>query len=243
MSSARDRILLALDAPTEAEALKLVSCLGPHVGGFKVGLELVHAAGLNVLERVRDAGAARVFYDVKLHDIPNTVQGAMAAIGKRGAWMTNLHASGGLRMMAAGAKAARESAAAAGLPAPLVIAVTVLTSLSADELNDEVGVPFSPEEQVVRLATLAQEAGVDGVVASPHEIEAIRAACGPNFLIVTPGVRPAGTDAGDQRRVMTPGEAIRKGADYLVIGRAITGADDPVAAAQGIEAEIAGVLG
>jgi orotidine-5'-phosphate decarboxylase len=153
--------------------------------------------------------------------------------------MVNLHAAGGRRMIQDAARALADGATDAGLKPPLLLGVTLLTSLSGDELNDELHVRLSTTDYVTAMAKLAQESGAQGVVASPHEIEAVRAACGEAFLIVTPGVRPAGVAAGDQRRTMTPYEAIRRGADYLVIGRAITASDDPVAASDRIVAEVA----
>lgn len=234
----RDRIIVAVDVDSAEKAVRLVEALRADVGAFKVGLELVNAAGLDIFDQLAAAGAGRIFYDCKVHDIPNTVAGAMRAIGRRGLWMTNLHASGGGRMIAAAASALKDGAAAAGVSPPLLLGVTLLTSISEEELGAELHVPLEPKEYVARMARLVQASGGDGVVASPHEIEVVREACGPDFLIVTPGVRPAGADAGDQRRVMTPGEAVRRGADYIVVGRAITGATNPADAARRIADEI-----
>lgn len=236
---ARERVILALDVDNAHSAIQMVGRLQGHVGAFKVGLELVNAAGLDIFEKLTDAGASRIFYDAKLHDIPNTVAGAMRAIARRELWMVNVHASGGSRMIRAAADALRETAAPLQIAPPLLLGVTLLTSLSQDDLRDELHVGMTTVEYVIALAQLTQQAGAQGVVASPQEIEAVRAACGPDFLIVTPGVRPSGVDAGDQRRTMTPGEAIRRGADYLVIGRAITSDPDPIAAAHHIAEEIA----
>ena len=208
--------------------------LSPHVGGLKVGLEFVSANGPDGVRAMVKTGAP-VFLDVKLHDIPNTVAGAMKALAPLGAAIVNVHASGGLAMM----KAAAEAAATVS-PRPKVIAVTVLTSLEAADLAG-MGIAGSPLDQVARLAKLAKAAGIDGVVCSPQEIAAVRAACGRDFLIVTPGVRPAGGALGDQKRVMTPEEAIKAGADLLVIGRPITGASDPAAAARQIAADLAAI--
>ncbi len=230
----KDRIILALDVDSAEQAVRLVEQLKDHVGAFKVGLELISAAGTGIFESLTSAGAQRIFYDCKLHDIPNTVAGAMRAVARHGLWITNLHACGGSRMVAAAAKALIEESAAAGLAPPLLLGVTLLTSLSEEELASELHVPLSPSDYVVAMARLVRAAGGNGVVASPREIEVVREACGPDFLIVTPGVRPAGVDAGDQRRVMTPGEAVKRGADYLVVGRAITSAADPVEAARRI---------
>lgn len=238
---ARERIILALDVDGEAAALRLIETLGPEVGAFKIGLELFNAVGPAFFARAREAGATRIFYDAKLCDIPNTVAGAARAASRHGLWMLNVHALGGVAMMRAAKEAAEAGARAAGLlPPPQLIAVTLLTSLDEAAMTGELGISGTVEETVVRLARLSQEAGLDGVVASPREAVAIRAATGPNFLIVTPGVRPAGADRGDQRRVTTPGEALRAGADFLVLGRAITGVPDPRAAARAIAAEIAG---
>lgn len=213
--------------------MALAERLAPHIGAVKVGLELVHAAGLDTLNRLRERGL-RVFYDAKLHDIPNTVAGAVRAATRRGLWMLNLHASGGSEMMEAAVRAARESSATP----PLLIGVTVLTSLDEGILRDELGITVPPAEQVGRLAKLAEQAGLDGVVASPLEAPGIRAVCRPDFLIVTPGVRPIGADIGDQRRVATPREAVELGSDYLVVGRPILRAADPVAACRAIVAEL-----
>ncbi len=233
-SAARERILVALDYDNADDALSLVKRLAGRVGGFKAGLELVNAAGPDVFARLKDAGAGRIFYDAKFHDIPNTVAGAVRAAARRGVWMVNVHASGGAAML----QAARE-AAGSGPNAPLLIGVTVLTSVDAATLNDDLRVPGSVEAQVLHLARLSQSCGLDGVVASPQEVAAVRAACGPTFVTVIPGVRPAGVAKGDQARVATPGDAVKAGARYLVVGRAITGAADPVAAAEAIANEIA----
>jgi orotidine-5'-phosphate decarboxylase len=235
----RERIILALDVNTAPQALKLVEKLRDQVGAFKVGLELVNAAGKGIFTTLKEAGGLRLFYDCKLHDIPNTVAGAARAVARQGLWMMNVHAAGGYRMVKAAAETLHNSTGQSGDPPPILLGVTLLTSLSAEELREELHIGLSPEQYVVAMAKLVQKAGGQGVVASPQEIEAVRAACGPDFLIVTPGVRPKGAAAGDQRRVMTPGEAVRRGADYLVVGRAITAAADPVSAAQSIREEIA----
>jgi orotidine-5'-phosphate decarboxylase len=232
------KIILPLDVDSPEKAIALVELLKDDAGAFKVGLELVNSAGLSIFEQIRQAGAGKIFYDCKFHDIPNTVAGASRAAVKLGVWMFNVHCAGGFAMMKAAKDAAVEQSGKLGVPCPLVIGVTVLTSIDQTVLNDEIRVPGTIADEVVHFAKLAQEAGLDGVVASPHEIELIRAACGPGFLIVTPGVRPAGADIGDQKRVMTPAEAVSKGADYLVIGRPIIKADDPQAAARAIELAI-----
>jgi len=235
MSDGRKRIAVALDASERSRILELARLVGPEIGVLKVGLEAFCAHGPELVREV--AALAPVFLDLKLHDIPNTVGGAAAAAARTGASILNVHAGGGLEMMRAAGERAREAAAAAGLPVPRVIAVTVLTSLDAPALS-AVGLAGSPREAALRLALLARQAGLDGVVCSPEEIETIRSACGPEFLLVVPGIRPAGSAAGDQKRIATPGAAARAGADLLVIGRPITGAPDPAAAARAIAAEI-----
>lgn len=234
----KEKIIIPLDVDTPEKAVKLVGELKDEVGAFKVGLELVNSAGLGIFDTIRAAGATRIFYDCKFHDIPNTVAGASRAAAGMNVWLFNVHCSGGFAMMKAARDAAVEVSQKTGTPPPLVIGVTILTSIDQPTLNNELSVPGTVADQVVHLAKLAREAGMDGVVASPHEIELIRSACGPDFLIITPGVRPAASDIGDQKRVMTPTEAVSRGADYLVIGRPITKAEDPKAAARAIAAEI-----
>lgn len=224
-------IIVSLDFDSEQEALALVRRLEPARCRVKVGKELFTRAGPGVVEQLGSLGF-EVFLDLKFHDIPNTVARACAAACDLGAWMLNVHASGGRTML----EAAREAVDRASRP-PLLIAVTVLTSLAARDLR-EIGVAAEPEEQVLRLAGLAREAGLDGVVCSAREAQQLRLVCGSDFRLVTPGIRPAGTAAGDQKRVVTPGEAIRSGSDYLVIGRPITGAADPLQALIAIEDEI-----
>jgi orotidine-5'-phosphate decarboxylase len=230
-SQSQNPIYVALDTRSLEQALALAEAVKKHVGGLKIGLEFVNACGPEGIRAVISIGVP-VFVDVKLHDIPNTVAGAMRALAPLGAGIINVHASGGAAMMRAAADAAAEFS-----PRPKVIGVTVLTSLSSDDLQ-AIGVSDPPLDQVTRLARLAASAGLAGVVCSPQEIGAVRAACGPNFMIVTPGVRPAGAALGDQKRVMTPKEAMEAGADILVIGRPITAAADPAAAAAAIFAEL-----
>ena len=234
MTAARfaNPVFVALDTPDLSHALELAAAVKGHVGGLKVGLEFISAQGPDGIGKIVALGLP-VFADVKFHDIPNTVAGAARAIGETGADIFNVHASGGATMMRAAAEAA-----ARFHPRPKVIAVTVLTSLADTDL-ESVGQVGPAAGQVTRLAKLAKTSGLDGVVCSPQEIALVREACGAEFLIVTPGVRPAGAALGDQRRVMTPAEAVRAGADILVVGRPITGAADPAAAARAIAAEVA----
>ena len=208
--------------------------------GVKIGSRLFTLEGPDLVRRLAAQGT-RVFLDLKFHDIPNTVAQAVEAAVITGAWMMNVHASGGVPMMQAAAKAAGDAAARAGRAKPLVIAVTVLTSMDEETLRAG-GVDRPLFDQVVALARMTQQAGLDGVVASPQETAAIRAACGPNFAIVTPGIRgaSAGAEKNDQARTMGPAEAVKAGATYLVVGRPIIGAADPRGAAQGIVDEIRG---
>jgi orotidine-5'-phosphate decarboxylase len=231
-----NRILVALDVDSRAKALALADTLRGTVAGYKIGKQLFTAEGPDVV-RALTARGDRVFLDLKFHDIPNTVAGAVRSAMLTGAWMVNVHASGGSAMMRAAAQAAHDTATRTGAARPLVIGVTVLTSMDEAALA-EVGTTRPLLEQVVHLARLAQAAGLDGVVASPQEIAAIRAACGPDFQIVTPGIRPAGQEGSDdQARTLTPRDAVAAGATYLVIGRPITAAADPRAAAEAIAAD------
>lgn len=224
-------IFVALDTADLDNAISLAQAVKPHVGGLKVGLEFITALGPDAIRRVVDVGLP-VFADVKFHDIPNTVAGAARAIAGLGVAMFNVHAAGGEAMMRAAA-----DAIAPWTPRPLLIAVTVLTSLD-DAVLATVGQRPPASEQVGRLAALTKRSGLDGVVCSAHELGVVRAACGPDFLTVVPGIRPAGAAAGDQKRVMTPAAARTAGADLLVIGRPITAAPDPAAAARAIAEEL-----
>ena len=220
-------ILVALDVPTEQAALALAETLRGTVGGYKIGSQLFTSVGPGIVHTFVERGD-RVFLDLKFHDIPNTVAGAVAAATELGVWMVNVHASGGPAMLAAAKRATAETAAARDRTPPLVIAVTVLTSMDETTLR-AVGIHASPLDQVVRLARIVQDAGLDGVVASPQETAAIREACGRDFVIVTPGIRGGSATSGpdDQQRTSTPAGAIAAGSSYLVIGRPITGAADP----------------
>jgi len=238
---ARARLAVALDLDGRAAILSAARLLGPEAGLLKVGLQAFVGEGPDLVREIVALGAS-VFLDLKLHDIPNTVAGGGAAAARTGASMINCHASGGREMMRAFGDGAREAAAKAGLARPALIAVTVLTSLDASSL-DAIGLAGPPRTAAVRLAALAREADLDGVVCSPEEIEAIRAACGGDFLLVVPGIRPAGAASGDQKRIATPGTAIRLGADVIVVGRPITGAPDPAAAARAVVEEIRSAAG
>ena len=233
-----DQLLIALDVPTGSEALRLADLLRGTVGGFKIGSQLFTAEGPAIVRTLTGKGD-RVFLDLKFHDIPNTVASAVAAATSLGVWMVNVHASGGTKMMRAAAEAARKTASAEGRPSPLVIAVTVLTSMTAAAMS-EAGTNVPVIDQVSRLARLAQESGLDGVVASPQETSAIRALCGPEFVIVTPGIRggAAVTSKDDQERTLTAGGAIAAGSSYLVVGRPVIAAPDPREAAERIADEI-----
>ncbi|GAB6042809.1 orotidine-5'-phosphate decarboxylase [Endothiovibrio diazotrophicus] len=225
------RVLVALDYPDARSARELVARLDPSLCRLKIGKELFVRAGPELVRAFIDAGY-EIFLDLKFHDIPNTVAAACAAAADLGVWMVNVHASGGRRMM----EAAREAIATGGTET-LLIGVTVLTSMSDEDLA-EIGFAGTPEENVRRLAALAQSSGLDGVVCSAREAALLKETRGREFLLVTPGIRPAGAEVGDQRRIMTPADAIRAGSDYLVIGRPITQAADPVAVLRAIEAEV-----
>lgn len=226
------RVIVALDFPDTGQALALASRLEPALCRVKVGKELYTAAGPSIVESLVKSGFS-VFLDLKYHDIPNTVGAACAAAARLGVWLMNVHALGGCAMM----EAARDALARLQAP-PRLIAVTVLTSMGASEM-ERVGLSGSPQEAVLRLARLAQACGLDGVVCSPQETAMLRRECGKSFLLVTPGIRPASGANGDQQRVATPATAIADGADYLVVGRPVTRAPDPLAALRAINDEIA----
>lgn len=237
---AKDRIVLALDVDTAEEAVALVKKLSGYVGVFKVGMQLYNSIGPSIVHRVHDLGG-RVFVDLKLHDIPNTVASAAKVLTRLNTYMFNVHAAGGREMMRQAAAAAVSEAQRMGSEIPIVLAVTVLTSMSQLELETEMYVSgLKVEELVVKWALMAQESGLGGVVCSPQEISPIREACGPDFKIVTPGIRPLWSAPNDQKRITTPRQALEQGADYMVIGRPIIQAPDPCAAAQKIIEELEG---
>ena len=232
-----NKLIIALDVETADEARRLFSLLGAEAGMFKIGSQLFTAAGPEfVRELVADG--ARIFLDLKFHDIPNTVAAACREAVRLGVSLLNVHAAGGGEMMRRAAEATSQTAEREGLPRPALIAVTVLTSADAGVLA-ETGVSRALEEQVKELAKLAASSGLDGVVASPHEIAPVRSAVArERFLLVTPGVRPSAAAHDDQKRVMTPAEAVRAGADYIVVGRAILHAPDPLRAARAVVEEM-----
>ena len=235
--SARERLVLALDVDDFNSAENLVGLLKDYVGVFKIGNQLFTSEGAKIINMINKA-KARVFLDLKFHDIPNTVKGAAESATKLGVYMFNIHASGGYEMMKVAADAARETSIKLGIKKPLVLGVTVLTSINQEILEKEIGVNKTVKEHVVHLAKLAKSAGLDGVVASPQEIKEIRASCGDDFIILTPGIRPAGEELNDQNRIMTPKQALEHGADFIVIGRPIRNAENPVEAAKSIIKEM-----
>ena len=232
---AASHVIVAMDCAPE-RALELADLMSGTLAWAKVGMELFYAAGADVVRALKGRGLS-VFLDLKLHDIPNTVRSASRVLASLGVDMLTIHASGGPAMVAAARAGLDEGAAQAGLAAPRLLAVTVLTSMDADQLA-AVGIERSAAAQADLLARMAVANGADGVVCSPLEAAAMRAALGPDALIVTPGVRPAGTATGDQSRVATPGDAIRAGATHLVVGRPITRADDPLRALRDVEEEV-----
>lgn len=231
-----ERLIVALDVDTGEKALGLVEKLKNDVRMFKVGSELFTSCGPKIIEDIKKSGCG-IFLDLKYHDIPNTAAKAAASATRLGVSILNVHASGGADMMESSQAAAKEEAARLKIEKPKVIAVTVLTSMDENNLK-KTGINDNIEKQVLRLAGLAKTAGLDGVVASPSEVKLIREHAGKDFLIVTPGVRPKGASKDDQKRVATPREAIDNGADFIVVGRPITAAPDPVEAARKIVAEI-----
>lgn len=231
-------LVVALDVPSADRAKDLARRLAGRVGLFKVGMELFFAAGPSIVPEITAVGATGVFLDLKLHDIPHTVAGAMRSLVPLAPAIVNVHAAGGLDMMRAAREAAGDEAARLGVAPPLLVAVTVLTALD-EEAFRRTGFTGTIADTVLRLAQLAAAAGLDGVVASAGEAWAIRREMGPGFIIITPGIRPVGSEPGDQRRLFTPAAAVREGASHLVVGRPVTGSPDPVRAAQDILEEMA----
>lgn len=232
----KDKLIVALDVDSIDEVDRLVELLKDEVGMFKIGMQLYHSLGESVVRRVKDGGG-RIFLDLKLHDIPNTVAQATRVLTRLGVDMMNVHASGGQAMMEAAVEAVTNEAKRLEINKPLIIAVTILTSLSAQDL-EMIGYGEDPAKMVQRLGKLAQKSGLDGVVCSPLEANLIRESCGADFVSVTPGVRPADAVKGDQKRVMTPAKAMANGSHYLVVGRPITQAKDPVSVARAIVKEM-----
>ena len=233
-----DRILCALDTISVDEACELSSTLGPYIGGVKLGLEFFGANGPQGFQEVAKTDQ-NIFLDLKLHDIPNTVAKAIHSLMPLKPTIMTIHTAGGPAMMKAATRAATEAAQNVGCERPIIVGVTILTSMDNDDL-EAVGYQNDVSDQVLKLAKLAKESGLDGVVCSSHEISAIKEACGKDFKLVVPGIRPAGSAVGDQKRIMTPKEAVTLGADYLVIGRPITQSEAPATAAQDIAKEIDG---
>ncbi|HEY9810926.1 MAG TPA: orotidine-5'-phosphate decarboxylase [Halomicronema sp.] len=239
MLSPNNRIIVPLDVPSEADALALVDAL-PEVCFWKVGLELFVSSGPSILSQLKDR-QKQIFLDLKLHDIPNTMAGACRAAGRYGVDLLTIHATAGRKALEASQLAAVEGATLGGMEPPKLIAITLLTSLSSRDLAFDLKVPVELPEFALQMALLAKESGLPGVVCSPQEVAGIKQVCGDDFLVVCPGVRPVWAEAGDQRRAMTPGEAIRAGADFLVVGRPITSAAVPADAFKRVCDEIAGV--
>lgn len=236
---ADNRLIVALDFHTLEDVKGLVETLEDSVSYYKVGMELFYSAGPGVISYLKEKNK-NIFLDLKLHDIPNTVGQGLCSLMGLGADIVNVHASGGFTMMKTAAEKLHEAAEKQGVASPKIIAVTILTSINEEDWQG-LGMQCSIREQVVRLAKLAKKAGLDGVVASPQEAAAIREACGEDFMIVTPGVRPAGAAINDQSRIATPAAALQNGASHLVVGRPIRAAENPKAAAEAIIAEIANV--
>jgi orotidine-5'-phosphate decarboxylase len=236
-ANAKERVIVALDVDTVAEALKVVEQTRDSVGAFKVGLELFSSVGPSILDELKKLDV-NVFFDGKFHDIPNTVSGAVRAIASRDVFILNVHATGGAAMLTAAKKSCVEAALQAGVEQPILIGVTLLTSMDSKTLKNDLGLNETPEAFVPRLAKLCLSCGLDGVVASAQETKLIREACGKDFVIVTPGIRPGWSEAGDQVRITTPRQAIENGSDYIVVGRPIVQAADRSDAAKRLLADI-----
>ncbi len=236
----KERIILALDVADYEEAMDIIERFREHIDIFKVGSELFTSAGPRIIEEIHTKGK-KVFLDLKYHDIPNTVSRTATIVAELGVFMFNVHTLGGLEMMKKTARTLVEVSLKKNKKRPILLGVTILTSIDQQALRDELGIGQRMNTQVRHLSGLALKAGLDGVVASPQEIETIRTHCGNGFLIVTPGIRPSWTPQDDQKRTMTPKEALRKGADYVVMGRAIMSQPDPFKALERIKEEIANV--
>ena len=234
---AKNRLMVALDVDSRERAEEWVHKLKLHAGYFKMGLQLFTLAGAEMVRSIRARGG-RIFLDVKYHDIPNTVAKACESCCTMGIDFVNVHALGGKEMIKAAAMSLKVNSARMRVHKPMLLAVTILTSHDSKSLRHDVGLKGTPEKEVVRLAKMAQSAGAEGVVCSPREVAAVRKACGPKFVIVTPGIRGAGAPKQDQKRTLSASQAINKGADYLVVGRPIMGALDPVEAAKAIVVEM-----
>ncbi len=233
----KEKIIVALDVPTKNEAKQIIAELRDEVGAFKIGLQLFTSVGASFIREVVDDGI-KLFFDVKFHDIPNTVAKASVEVAKLGVWMFNIHALGGMEMMKKSADEVREFCDKENLQQPKIIGVTILTSHN-EQILEQAGIENNIQKQVVNLAKLSAECGLDGVVASPQEVEIIREnVVKDDFLIITPGIRPSFATNDDQKRVMTPAEAVREGSDYLVVGRPITKADNRIKAVRQIIDEI-----
>jgi orotidine-5'-phosphate decarboxylase len=232
----KDRILIALDVDSSEKAFAIIDEVRDYVGGFKIN-SLFNEEGPQIVKEIVEKGG-KVFLDLKYHDIPNTVANYAKAATKLGVYMFNIHSTGGFEMMKACVESAEKAALEFNTKKPIILAVTVLTSIDQEALNKELNVNISVEEQVVHLAKLAKQAGCDGVVASAKETKLIKEACGDDFIVVTPGIRPLWAASGDQKRIVTPKQALEDGSDYLVIGRAITGQEDKVEAAKKIVEEL-----
>ncbi len=235
--SAKDRLILALDVNDPEEAIAIVERFSDWITTFKVGLELFTTAGPDIVRRIHERGK-KVFLDLKFHDIPNTVVRASIMVTRLGVSMFNMHASGGFEMMRRTSEAVVETCLRENLPRPKMIAVTVLTSISQEEFKKDMGYQHGIRTHVKHLSALAHRAGLDGVVASGHEVQAIRNSLGKGFVIVTPGIRPSWSPPDDQKRTMTPREALRNGADYLVVGRAVLAQKEPEKAVELILLEL-----
>ncbi len=234
-----DRIIVPLDVPTDTAAIALIEQL-PQVTFWKVGLELFVSSGPSILSTLKNR-QKRIFLDLKFHDIPNTVAGACRMAARYGVDLLTIHAASGREALSAARAAVKEGAPVGSYP-PKLIAITLLTSLSSRQLAFELKIPLELPEYALQMALLAQETGLDGAVCSPQEVEQLRQTCGNDFLLVCPGIRPNWSDAGDQRRALTPAQAIKAGADYLVIGRPITAASEPELAWERVCAELAAVV-